>query len=114
MEVSVSSNAAGMHDAFRDTLVVEPVNLLHSDLILEKSRTGAIGVRSLQPDIGRNAQPERIGGGRGEGRTMFRCYRRAYRAWSSSLWMESLSEGPRCPSRGRVVSGREPSHRRYV
>jgi hypothetical protein len=42
MEMSVSSGAASVDDAFGDTLMVESVNLLHGDLILEKSRTGAL------------------------------------------------------------------------
>ena len=39
MEVS---GTASMHDVFGDTLVVEPVNHFHGDLILGKSGTGAL------------------------------------------------------------------------
>ena len=47
----MSSDAASVDDALGDTLVVESVNLLHGDLVLEKSRTGALGIRRLQPDM---------------------------------------------------------------
>ena len=58
--MSVSSSTAGVHDALRDTLVVESVNLLHSDLVLEESRTGTLRVRGLQPVTGRKTRPRRI------------------------------------------------------
>jgi len=53
--MSVSSDTASMDDALRDTLVVESVNLLHGDLVLEKSRSCAFTVRGLQPEIRRKA-----------------------------------------------------------
>ena len=64
-ETSVGSDTASMYDALRDTLVVESVNLLHGDLVLEKSRSCAFRVRGLQPEIRRKAQLGRIGEGRG-------------------------------------------------
>ena len=76
VETPMSSSAASVDDAFGNTLVVESVDLLHRDLVLKKSGTGALGVCSLQPGIRRKTQLRRVVGGH----TMFRCYRRAYRA----------------------------------
>lgn len=62
-EMAMSSDAASVDDALGDTLVVESVNLLHGDLVLEKSRTSALGERSLQPEIGCKSRSRRIGKG---------------------------------------------------
>ena len=51
----MSPGTASVNNALGNTLVIESVDLLHGDLILEKSGTGALVVRSLQPDIGRKA-----------------------------------------------------------
>jgi len=52
--MSVSSGATSVDNAFRDTLVVESVNLLQGDLVLEKSGPGALGcvAFSLRLEIG--------------------------------------------------------------
>lgn len=42
-EMTVSSSATSVHDMFGDMLMVELVNILHGELILEKSRTGGCG-----------------------------------------------------------------------
>ena len=59
----MSSDTTSVDDAFGDTLVVETVNFLHGDLVLEKSRTSALGVRSLEPDVKSEGQPRRTGKG---------------------------------------------------
>jgi len=51
----MGSDTTSVYDTLGDTLVVEPVNLLQGDMVLEKSRAGALRVRSFQPDIGRKA-----------------------------------------------------------
>ena len=48
----MSPGTASVDDAFRDTLVVKSVDLLHADLVLEKSGADALGARGLQPDVG--------------------------------------------------------------
>ena len=50
-EMTVSSGTTSVHDIFLDMLMVELANLLHGDLILEKSRTGAGG--SVRRGVGR-------------------------------------------------------------
>ena len=59
--MSVSTDTASVDDALRNALVVESVNLLHSDLILEESRTSAFRVRGLQPDIEQKTQHKKTG-----------------------------------------------------
>ena len=62
--MAVSSDTASVDDTLGDTFVVESMNLLQSDLVFKKGRTGALRVRSLQPDIGCRAQHRRMGKGK--------------------------------------------------
>ena len=80
----MGSDSASMDDALGDTLVVEPMDFLHSDLVFKKSRTGALGMCNLQPDMGRGVQHRRIGKGRV-----------AYHVWVFSKGMPCMVVKPR-------------------